>query len=111
MTRWPKASQPRHSGGAFSCAGRMARMKFNIRDFLWLMIVIGLGLLVWIEHSRSIVMRQQLRTLVDVLEGVDVQAEVATDHITITGPDFAAHSIIGEPDPKRPPVVLDRTRV
>jgi hypothetical protein len=85
--------------------------RFTIRDVLWLMVLIGLGIALWMERSRSSVARRQLRGLVDVLEGVDVQAEVAPDHVTVTGPDFAAHSILGEPDPNQPPVVLDRKRV
>ena len=88
----------------------MARMKFTIRDALWLMVVIGLGIALWMERSRNGIARQQLQVLVDVLEGADVQAEVRPDRITVTGPDFAAGSFIGEPNPKRP-IVLDKTRV
>ena len=86
-------------------------LRFTLRDVLWLMIVVGLGLALWKERSRNEVVRNQLRVVVEALESVDVQAEVARDHVTITGPDFATHVVIGEPDPDGPPVVLDRTRV
>jgi len=86
-------------------------MKFTIRDLLWLTVVLGLGLSLWIERSRNSVARQQLQTLVDVLESADVQAEVTPGHVIVTGPDFSAHLIIGEPDPNQRPVVLDGTRV
>ncbi len=89
----------------------MGGMKFTIRDLLWLMVVLGLGLALWIERSRNGIARQQLHVLVDMLEGADVQAEVAPNHITITGPNFASHRILGKWDPNQPPVVLDKTRV
>jgi len=89
----------------------MGVMRFTIRDLLWLTVVLGLGLALWIERSRNGIARQQLQVLVDMLESAEVQAEVAPNHVTITGPDFAAHRILGKPDPKQPPVVLDRTRV
>ena len=82
----------------------MGAMKFTIRDTLWLMVVIGLGIALWIERSRNSIARHQLQVLVDVLESVDVQTEVRPDHITITGPEFHAERVIGEPK-------LDRTRV
>jgi hypothetical protein len=85
--------------------------RFTIREVLWLFVVLALGLALWIERSRNIVVRNQLRGIVDALKSVDVQAEVATDHVTITGPKFATHWLLGKRDPKRPPVVLDGTRV
>ena len=86
-------------------------MRFSIRDVLWLTVVLGLVIALWLERSRNGVARRQLQVVVDVLESVDVQAEVTPDHVTITGPDFATYRILGEPDPNQAPVVLDGTRV
>ena len=98
-----------HPAGLFRArVGRIGGMKFTIRDLLWLTVVLGLGLALWIERSRNGVARQQLQTLVDVLESADVQAKVTPDYITVTGPDFGLTQAIGDTDPKP---VLEGTRV
>jgi hypothetical protein len=81
--------------------------RFTIRDVLWLMVVVSLGLALWIERSRNGITRNQLQGIVYALESVDVQAEVGRNHVTITGPTSATHRQIGPRDPKKPTVVLD----
>jgi hypothetical protein len=86
-------------------------MRFSIRDVLWLMVVVGLLLALWIERSRNGSARRKLESVVEALENVDVQVEVTADHVHVTGPNFATYNNLGKPDPKRPPVVLDGKRV
>src|SRR5262245_31599194 len=56
--------------------------RFTIRDVLWLMIAVGLGVCLWLEHSRRANLEWSLDRLASVLSAERIRLKV--DGATIT---------------------------
>ncbi len=81
-------------------------MRFTNRDLLLVIAVFGLALGYYLERSRNAITRTQLNKLVDTLDTVGVETELAADHVRIKSDVFDAYMSIGKHDPTKPPVML-----
>lgn len=88
--------------------------RFTIRDVLWLMVVVAIALVWYLERGQHRATRQQLQGVMDTLEAVGVEIEVAPDHVQAKfggSNPFDSYTGLGRHDPQKAPVKVDAEQV